>query len=354
MKPSAPVRLFSAALRAAPAFFAASLFAADETITDASGDLSTVVINLTLHENVGGTLATSAQVSAAQAKGILYRDVTTYDLVYDLEPTSNIRNPFGWNPASGNFYFEKTVIKALPEGQELITVTGEDEIRKTRYTGATLLADLAATGRIPGTKNYRLVAVRFDLDEDADYENTTGGYTTIVTDGLYFFAEKGADDPAPVFLGAEYDIYAGDEIIDFGVYDTLYAGKYVETFQGSEGLGYDYALRSDKFSGTSLGDFSIYRPAADNSYYQLYVGGTFTWSENYDSTKDRYRRGAVSGTHLSGTGSAYVPVDLDEDGVDDEVDAAPALVTGSISLPSASFQASLEKYLKQIPPTDFE
>jgi hypothetical protein len=163
----------------------------------------------------------------------------------------------------------------------VVTATGSHTISRTRYTNANLLLELAAAypGRVTSTSGYRLVAVRFDTPADFEPVYDNGTYFTLVRPGLYFFAERGADDPAPIFIGAEDKVYAFPQLIDFSSFETAEAGRYVDTFTGDpiEG-GFDFSLQADSSNGLVLGEATIYRrPATSGTtdYYAMRVGGVF-------------------------------------------------------------------------------
>lgn len=335
-----------------PALFAPALQAQD--VTDLSGNVSTLNINLTVNETIGGNLITDQKKISDAAKGITYPDFITYDTTYrpDVPPGSALRNPYGWDITKGNNYVEK-ITSSNPTGTSLIVrAEGSHKIAKTRYTNATLLADLAAAGRITTTRGYRLVAVRFDTPTDFDAVYNTGTHLTAVNKGLYFFAENGPNDPSPVFLGAETDIYDYEQVIDFESYETAEAGKYIDTFTGTD-TGFAYDVLSDSYKGISLAEVSVYRPSAPLSYYEMRVGGVFSWKESYSPRQDVYIRAAISGKGLSGPANTYVPVDTNDDDIADSYQPSglnEAVVTGAVAMATAKQQASLQKYLNALPP----
>lgn len=318
---------------------------------DIGGTVSTLNINLTLNETIGGFLTTEDKRVADFAKGITYPAAVTYDTTFlpDQTPGSAILNPFGWDTARGNNYVEK-VTQSTSSGSLVVTATGAQTLSKTRFNNATLLADLVAAGLIPTATGYRIVAVRFDTDAAVLYNN--GTYPTQINEGVYFFAEKGAKDPAPVFLGAETDVYDYDQILAFESYETAQSGKYVDTFTGTSS-GFAYKVLSDTFNGLSLGEFTVYRPAPEGAYYEMRAGGVFNWRENFDARRDVYLPGAVSGANLAGPARLYAQVDTNNDTIPDTFTATErnvAIVTGSINLSAGQYQPSLRKYLDRVPP----
>lgn len=316
------------------------------------GNLSTVNINLTVNETIGGWKVTDAKKAADAAKLISYPNTIQYDAVFFNSTAPNaLLNPYGWSDATTNNYVEKVTDKPeTANTQRVVTAEGSSVISKTRYTNATLLAEVLGARGITSTKGYRIVAVRFDTLTDGEdvFDNTAEEYMTLVKRGLYFFAEKGASDPAPIYLGAEDNVYAGAQIIDFSSFETAEGGKYKDVFTGRpapEG-GFAYTLVSDSYSGLSLGEFAIYRrPTTSTNYYELRAGGVFKWKETYDAKAGRntYNRGAISGTGLTGPATLYSAADAAQP-------TNSAIVTGSITMPAATFQANLNKYLFQIPP----
>lgn len=319
----------------------------------ATGNLSTVSINLTISETVGGWKITDAKKAAQAPKLITYPDTIRYDAVFlNSTALSNILDPLGWNDATTTHYVERVTTKPETANSPMVvTAEGSNVIKKTRYTNATLLAELAAAGLISSTKGYRIVAVRFDTLTNGEdvFDNTARGFLTLVKPGLYFFAEQGANDSAPVYLGAEDNVYAHAQHIDFSSFETVQAGKYKDVFTGrpeDQGGGFAYSLVSDSFKGNSLAEVAIYRrPATTNSYYELRAGGVFSWKETYTNKRDlnTYNRGAISGKNLTGPGTAYSDVGA-------PLSTNSGIVTGGISLPAAKYQANLNKYLLQIPP----
>lgn len=318
----------------------------------ATGNVSTVNLNLTVSETVGGWKISNSKKASDEAKGIQYPDTIRYDAVFlNSTAPSSVLNPFGWADATTNNYVERVTSKTPAGGTLTVTAEGSQIINKTRYTNSTLLAELVAAGRISSVKGYRIVAVRFDTVTNGEdvFDNTARGYMTLVKPGLYFFAEAGANDAAPVYLGAEENVYDFPQIIDFSSFETVQAGKYTDIFTGrteEQGGGFAYTLKSDSFQGNSLAEFAIYRrPATTNAYYELRAGGLFKWRETYDNKGGRntYTRGAISGTGLTGPGTAYSAAGAAQS-------ANSGIVTGSVTLPAAGYQANLNKYLLQIPP----
>ena len=280
----------------------------------ATGNVSTVNINLTLNETIGGWKITDAKKASDAARGITYPNTIQYDAVF-LSSTapSNILNPFGWTETTTNNYVERVTNKTPAGGTTTVTAEGSNVINRTRYTNATLLAELVAAGRISSVKGYRIVAVRFDTVTDGEdvFDNTAQGYMTLVKPGLYFFAETGPNDAAPKYLGSEDNVYDFPQVIDFSSFETVQAGKYTDVFTGrtaEQGGGFAYTIASDSFNGSSLAEFAIYRrPAGTTNYYELRAGGVFNWKETYDNKGGRntYNRGAITGNNLTGPGTAY-------------------------------------------------
>ena len=340
----------------APALAAATAlaFAARAQATpsaDIGGTVSTLNITLTLNETIGGFLTTEARRISDFAKGITYPSAITYDTTFlpGQTPRSAILDPLGWNTSRGNHYVEK-VTQSTASGSLVVTASGAQALNKSRFNNATLLADLVSAGLIPGVSGYRIVAVRFNTDDATPYNN--GTYSTQINDGMYFFAEKGAKDPAPVFLGAETDVYDHDPILAFESRETAQSGKYVATFTGTSS-GFAYKVLSETYNGLSLGEFTLYRPASDGAYYEMRAGGVFNWRETFDARRDAYLPGAASGTNLSGPARLYALIDTNNDTVPDTFAATEdnvAIVTGSINLSAGQYQASLRRYLDRVPP----
>ena len=324
-------------------------------VTDLPGNVSTVNINLTVNETIGGWKISAAKKAADLAKGIEYPDTIRYDAVFfPSNPASAVLNPFGWIDTTTNNYVERVTTKS-PGGTLTVTAEGSNLINKSRYTNATLLAELVAAGKIPAVRGYRIVAVRFDTVTDGNdvFDNTARGYMTLVKNGLYFFAESGAADPAPVYLGAEDNVYAFVQIIDFASFETAQSGKYTDVFTGrtaEQGGGFAYTLVSDSYRGISLAEFAIYRrtPTSTN-YYELRAGGVFNWKETYDNKNNRntYNRGAITGNGLTGPATLYSSTGT-------ALTTNKGIVTGSVTLPAATYQASLLKYILQLPPITSE
>jgi hypothetical protein len=314
--------------------------------TDFTGNVSPVNINLTIRESSGGYLINEARRVADFTRGFTYPELITYDTTYlpDQPAGRSLLNPFGWDSSKGGNYVERVSSKTTT-GTLVVTAEGSQKIATTRYTNATLLADLVAAGRIPSVTGYRIVAVRADTAGPVLYDN--GTYPTQVNSGLYFFAEKGLNDPAPVFLGAETDVYDYPQLIDFEAYETAQAGAYTDTFTGTDN-GFAYGILKDQNNGVTLGEFTLYRPASSNTYYKIRAGGPFNWSESYDVRAQRYRRGAINGTGLSGPARVYTGTNPGAD--DTPTDLNQGIVTGNIALPAATQQLSVKRYLDQIPP----
>ena len=276
------------------------------TITDVGGTVAPLTVSATISETIGGNLLTDAKKAAAEAKGATYPSLITYNTTYLPDaPVSAIMNPFWWDATKGNNYVERVTTKAADTPSPVVTAEGSYALASTRYTNATLLADLAASGRIPSVEGYRIVVVTFDLPDEVHFYN--GTYTTHVNDHLYFFAEKGPADPAPVFLGAEYDdIYVYDKVVGFRRATTIKSGKYTDTFTGDPaGSGYIYKLAAQSFSGRTAADIMFYRPTPGDNRYQIRLGGIFTWSERYDAKKQLITGGGFSGTGLDGPAQGY-------------------------------------------------
>ena len=318
----------------------------------ATGNVSAVSINLTVNETIGGWKISDARKATDLAKGIEYPNTVQYDVVFfGSTAPSSILNPYGWSDTTTNNYVERVTKNTPPGGTLTVTADGANAISKTRYTNATLLAELAAAGKISSVKGYRIVAVRFNTITNGEdvFDNTAAGYMTLVKPGLYFFAEQGANDAAPVYLGAEDNVYEFPQIIDFSSFETAEAGKYRDVFTGrteEQGGGFAYTLVSDAYSGISLAEFAIYRrPATTTSYYELRAGGVFSWKETYNNKGGRntYDRGAVTGKGLTGPATLYSSTGVAQT-------ANKAIVTGNITLPAAAYVANLNKYLLKIPP----
>jgi len=340
----------------APALLLHALLAplafAQTFVTSLPGNVSTVNLNLTISETIGGHKVSASKKASDLAKGIEYPDTIRYDAVFfPANPAPAVLNPFGWSDATTNNYVERVTTTTPPGGTLTVTAEGSNVIHKTRYTNATLLAELVAAGKISSTKGYRIVAVRFDTVTDGNdvFDNTARGYMTLVKRGLYFFAEQGANDAAPVYLGAEDNVYAFAQVIDFASFETAQSGKYKDVFTGrteEQGGGFAYTLVSDSFSGISLAELAVYRrPATSANYHELRAGGVFSWKETYDNKAGRntYNRGAISGKSLSGPATLYSSTGT-------ALTANSGVVTGGVSMPSAKYQSSLLKYMLQLPP----
>ena len=311
---------------------------------DFPGNVSTLSINLTVHETIGGHRITAARQAADANRGIEYPDTIRYDFVYNPgNPAPALLNPIGWNTPAGTNYVER-VTSATPGGNLTVTANGAHAIHRTRYTNATLINDLVSTGRIPAARGYRLVAVRFDVPPGIDWVHDTGTHLTLVRPGLYFFAEAGANDPAPVFIGAEDNVYAADQLIDFASFETVESGRYVDRFTDT-GAGFDYQLVSDAYNGLALAEFALYRRPGAGGYFQMRAGGVFNWRETYDNRNNRntYTRGPITGRNLTGPGGLYA-------GDGQNTGDHESIVTGAITMPAAAYRDNLRKYMDAIPP----
>lgn len=324
------------------------------TIEDASGSVAPLTVNLVLSETVGGYPITSERDAADAAKGIDYPEFTVYSSTYTPDAKeSAVWNPFGWADTTRNHYVERVTTDARTPETPVVTAAGSYTIAKSRYTNATLLADLAAAGKIPTAEGYRIVVVSFDLDHEVHYVTPTA--TTHVNNRYYFFAERGADDPAPVFLGAEYkDIYVYDEVIGFTRTTTIQSGKYVDTFTGrADGSGYDYAPKSQSLSGSTAAEFRFFRPAPAGNLYVINAAGLLNWSERYDARRESYVTGALNGANLTGPAQGYFHTPAEQSGHSDH-NYIPnltnqAVVNGSVKVASATRFESMTKYLDQLP-----
>lgn len=331
-----------------------ALRANHETITDASGTVAPLAVNLTLSESVGGYDIADTRKATDAAKGIDYPDFTVFSDVFTPDAKeSAIRNPFGWEETARNRYVERVTTDSRVPESPVVTAVGALAIAKSRYTNATLLADLAAAGKIDSPAGYRIVAVTFDLEHEVHY--TTPNWTTHVNDHLYFFAERGEDDPAPVFLGAEYkDVYIYDEVIAFTRSTTIRSGRYTDTFTGrADGSGYDYALKSQALTGTIAAEFGFFRPAPGNNLYIIKPSGLFGWSERYDARREILVPGPIASTNLTGPAQGYFHTPTEE-GDHHAHNYIPnlgnqAVVTGSVKVASATRHDSMLKYLNSLP-----
>jgi len=328
-----------------------------ETITDAGGTIAPLTISLSLSESVGGHLVTQAKEDADAAKGVTYPDLLTYETTYAPDATvPAIMNPFGWDLAKGNHHVERVTTDARDPAAPVVTAAGAHKIVRSRFTNATLLGDLVTAGRIPSVEGYRIVAVRFDLGHEVHYL-TAAGYNTHVNDHYYFYAEKGADDPAPVFLGAEYnDIYIYNQIVGFTRTTVIQSGKYADTFTGDpvEG-GFDYALASLSYSLSSAGEFFFFRPApGEGAFYRIAAQGLYRWSERHDKSRGGIVVGALTGSNLVGPAQGYFGVpDPDHPGTYHQYTpnaGHQAVVTGTIKTSASTRRPSMTKYLDRIPP----
>jgi hypothetical protein len=339
------------------------LLADHETIFDASGSVAVVTVNLTLSETVGGNALTEQRREAEFARGAEYPEATVFSRTYTPDAlVSAVLNPFGWNDPARNHYVERVTTDNRQPAPPVVTAAGSYSITRSRYTNATLLNDLVAAGKIPSAAGYRIVAVSLDLDHEVHFTTTnrTENYTTHVNNRLYFFAERGADDPAPVFLGAEYkDIYIYDDVIGLDRHTTIQSGRYVDTFTGrADGGGFDYAPKSQTLSGRSAGEFVFFRPAPAGNFYLIRAAGIFRWSERYDARRGQYISGAITGTGLAGPAQGYFgPTSVDTVGHDhaNEHTYTPnatnqAVVNGSVSIGAAQNFPSMLKYMNHLPP----
>lgn len=317
----------------------------------ATGNISTVNLNLTINETIGGWKITDARKLADANRGLTYPPTIQYDVVFfGSTAPSNTQNPFGWSDLTTNNYVERVTQSGNP-ATPVYTAEGANVIAKTRYTNATLLAELAAAGEISGVKGYRIVAVRFDTLTNGEdvFNNAAAGYMTLVKPGLYFFAEQGPNDAAPVYLGAEDNVYDHKQVIDFSSFETAQGGRYKDVFTGrteEQGGGFAYTLVSDAYAGISLAEFAIYRrPTTTTNYYELRAGGVFSWKETYDNrgSRNTYNRGPITGKGLTGPATLYSSTDVAQS-------ANSGIVTGNIILPAAAYSGNLNKYLLQIPP----
>ncbi len=333
---------------------APALFANHATITDVGGLVAPLVINLTLRESIGGYAVDQTFEAKEAAKGVTYPDYSTFSTTYTPDqPLSAIRNPFGWDPARAAYHVERVTTNSSNPGAPVVTATGVRNLYTSRYTNATLLADLAAAGLLDSVQGYRIVAVKFELDHEVHFD--TGAYNTHVNDHLYFFAERGANDPAPVFLGAEYeDIYVFTPVMGLVRHTTVRTGRYADTFTGDpvEG-GFDYALASLNESVSSAGEYVFYRPASSGNLYAIRAAGVLRWTERYDARRGDLLIGAPAGGGLVGPAEGYYVTDEDADGVAETLvanGANPAIASGSVSASAPARQASMLRYLNRLPP----
>ena len=341
-----------------PALLLPSLLLANhETITDAGGFVAPISINLTLNESVGASLLTQAKKDAA-GPAVTYPDLTTFSTTYTPDATvSAIDNPFGWDTTKGNHYVERVTTDSRNPEAPVVVASGGHKVARSRYTNATLLADLVAAGKITSVEGYRIVAVRFDVSHEYHFM-TAGGYNTHVNDHYYFYAEKGAADPDPVFLGAEYnDVYIYNQVVGITRVTEIKSGKYVDTFTGrseAEGGGFSYALASLGYTKTAAGEFFFYRPTPSaDAFYKITANGLFTWTEKYDKARNVIMTGAIKSSGLVGPAQGYFGVpDQDHPGTFHQYTpnaGNQAVVTGSIKTASAAYFESMLKYLNKIP-----
>ncbi len=316
------------------------------------GNLSTLSVKLTISETVGGHRITEAQRTRDLGRGIVYhQDLLRYDAVFNPpEPAPAVLNPFAWNAvATGTNYFVERVTERQDATGAAVTVTanGAHSILKTRYNNTTLLNDLARIypQRITSTRGWRLVAVRFDGVPSAfDLLYNTPTHVTIIRPGLYFFAERGANDPQPIYIGAEDNRYVAPQLIDFASFETVESGKYVDRFDRTPNNTWDYTLVSDSYKGQALGEFAFYRRVDSGEYLRMRAGGVLNWSEAYDSRRNTYTRGAISGKNLTGPASVF--------SAGENTGAHESIITGSVSMGKASYQPDLQKYLNALPPVN--
>lgn len=349
------------------------LHANHRTIEDVGGTVAPLTINLVVSESTGGYLLNDAKKAAEEAKGVTYPALTTYTTTYLPDATASaLLNPFWWDSTKGNNFVERVTTKDADTPSPVVTATGIYKTVSARYTNATLLGDLAATGRIPSVAGYRIVAVNFELDDEVHYYN--GTTTTHVNGRLYFFAENNANASAPlVFLGSEYDdLYLYTKVVGFRRSTTIKSGKYTDTFTGRpDGSGYDYKLASQSFSGRTAADISFFRPTGGSNLYQIRVGGIFNWQESYNTRKEMITGGGFSGASLAGPAQGVFVVDANDPGtpVPPEGEAGhddaphdhghvydyipnggnPGIATGSVKTGSETHYESMLKYLNGIP-----
>lgn len=340
-----------------------ALLANHEDIFDASGSVAPVTVNLTLSETVGAHVVVEARRDAELARGADYPEHTVFSSTYSPDALVSAKvNPFGWEDLTRNHHVERVTTDARNPAAPVVTAAGSYSIKRSRYTNATLLGDLVAAGKIPDVSGYRIVAVKMDLDHEVHYTTTTRAenHTTHVNNRLYFFAERGADDPAPVFLGAEYkDIYVYDDVIGLDRFTTIQSGRYVDTFTGRpDGTGYDYAPKSQSLTGSTAGEFTFFRPAPSGNFYLIRVGGIMRWSERYDARSGQYLAGAITGTGLAGPAQGYFgPTPVESEGHDHAAEhhyipnaTNQAVAGGSVKIGASRNLASMLRYLNQLPP----
>lgn len=318
-------------------------------IDDASGFVAPLTINLTLSETTGGYAISAEKKESDAAKGIDYPDFATFQTIFEPDsPLSAIINPFAWDLSRGNNYVERVTTSSSDPAGPVTTATGSYAITKTRYTNATLLADLVAAGTIASANGYRLVAVRFNVSSDSHYETPT--HVTDVNDDYYFFAENGPNDPAPIYLGAERDeMFGHEKFIAFSRGFTAKTGKYVDVFTGDPAEGDPaYTLRSESYSGTTLAEFTFYRPVVEDSFYLLTVEGLCNWSERYDPRRGAMTPTLFNGPRLDGPAQGYSH--SEETGYV-PTSANQALVVGSVKFGRPAFFESMIKYMDQMPAT---
>lgn len=318
-------------------------------VQDLGGNVSPLNLNLTINETIGGYRISDVQRERELARNIEYPDTIRYDAVYSPgNPASAIRNPYGWTDTNVDNYVERVTSRVV-NGNTVVTAAGSNVISRTRYTNATLLEELAAAypDRISSPRGYQLVAVRFDTPTDFEPVYDTGTHLTLVRPGLYFFAERSGE--APIFIGAEDNVYAFPQLIDFSSFETAEAGRYTDVFTGNpiEG-GFDYALQADAYNGIALAEFTVYRRSAGSGagdYYAMRAGGVFNWREVYNPRRGpagTYDRGPIAGRNLAGPGLAFAG------GAATEVNEA--IITGAVTMPAARYEATLKRYLDALPP----
>ena len=340
-----------------------ALLANHEDIFDASGSVAPVTINLTLSETVGGHVVVEARRDAELARGVDYPEHTVLSNTYSPDALVSAKvNPFGWEDLTRNHHVERVTTNARNPAAPVVTANGSYAIKRSRYTNATLLADLAAAGKIPAVAGYRIVAVKMDLDHEVHYTTTTRAenFTTHVNNRLYFFAERGPDDPAPVFLGAEYkDIYLYDDVIGLDRFTEIRSGRYVDTFTGRlDGTGFDYAPKSQSFTGSTAGEFTFFRPAPAGNFYLIRVGGIMRWSERYDARAGQYVSGAITGNSLAGPAQGFFgPTPVETEGHDHAAEhhyipnaTNQAVASGAVNIGASRNLPSMLRYLNQLPP----
>lgn len=324
------------------------------TILDASGTVAPLTVSLTLSESVGGYDLTETRKESDALKGIDYPEFTVFSETFSPDAKERaIRNPFGWEDLTRNRYVERVTTDARVPESPVVTAIGTLAIAKSRYTNTTLLEDLVAAGIIDDPSGYRIVVVTFDLEHEVHY--VTPQFTTHVNNRFYFFAEQGPDDPAPVFLGAEYkDVYIYDEVIGFTRNTTVESGRYTDTFTGrTDGTGYDYSMSALSLKATTAAEFVFFRPAPGGNLYLINAAGLFGSSERYDARRRILLPGPITGNNLTGPAQGYFHTSAEESGHaghDYVVNHAnQAVVTGSVKVAAPTRLDSMIKYLNQLP-----